>query len=303
VGGGGGSGGSVVVEPGDTPPKAPLNITAAKAEHKHTVGGRPVGVDNRAPHMMGKLIIELGVDDGGVNEFALKHGFHVYGAEIVHCQIAEAENTYQSKTTAFNGNCRLETFDGVDHDPSINVSPAESVSGKLKAALAELHATYPEEDWGYYLTAEGEVRWSDVGVTGYSHGATSAARWAKQYRFYRAVSRSGPRDNICGNYADGQCPAGVISAWLDEESKTPPERLYGFVGNGDSQYDDILFAMDRMGYLGTPTDIGAVAPPYNNSHRFYINGGHDNFEGKQFWPALAVAWGVPAENVAYAAGL
>jgi hypothetical protein len=300
-GGAAGAGGGV--EPGDTPPVRPLMVSAAPGEHRHTINGRPVGMDNRAPQMMGKLVIELGVDDGGVNDFALKHGFHVYGAEIVHCQIAEAPNTYESKTTAFNGNCRLETFDGVDHDSSINVSVADSVSGKLKQALTDLHAQYPEEDWGYFLNADGSVRWSDVGITGYSHGATSAARWAKKYRLYRAVSRSGPRDNICGQYAAGQCPESVISDWLDEESLTPVERMYGFVGQQDGQYEDILFAMDRMGYVGEPTNIDSVAPPYNGSHRLYIGGGHSNFEDKQYWPAMALAWGVPQENIDYAAGL
>jgi hypothetical protein len=61
--------------------------------------------------------------------------------------------------------------------------------------------------------------------------------------------------------------------------------------------------MERMGYVGEPTNIDSVAPPYNGSHRLFIGGGHSNFEDKAFWPAMAVAWGVPPENVAYAAGL
>jgi hypothetical protein len=296
-----GTGGGV--EPGDTMPPRPLNVTAAMDEHRHNINGRPAAMDNRAPKMMGKLIVDVGVDNGGAYEFGLKRGFHVYGVNIVHCQIAESPDAYQSKTPAFNGNCRLETFDGVDRDPSINVSPADSVTGKLQKALTDLHAQFPEEDWGYFLNADGTVRWSDVGITGYSHGATSAARWAKHVRLWRVVSRSGPRDNICGQYGEGQCPAGVISSWLDEESATPVERLYGFVGNGDSQYEDILFAMDRMKYMGAPTDINAVAPPYNNSRRLYINGGHSSFDSDEFNTAMGVAWSVPPENMTYAAGL
>lgn len=296
---------------GDTPPVRPLNITAAPGEHVHNVGGRPAAVDNRAPKMMGKLIIELGVDSGGLYQFGLKRGFHVYGADIEHCEIT------LDMGREHNGDCRLETFDGVDRTPTLNVTPENSVVGKLTAALAELHQSFPEEDWGYFLNADGTVRWSDVGVTGVSHGAQSAARWARAVRMYRAVSRSGPRDTACGDGKlhagetitdamppyDPNCPPEKISAWQDEVSMTPTERLFGFVGNEDGQFGDILFAMDYMKYVGKPVNVSVAAPPYDGSHRFYANDGHSGFDGEEYWPALQIAWGVPQENMDYAAGL
>jgi hypothetical protein len=308
AGGGSGSGG---IDPGDSPPVRPLSITAAKEEHVHNIGGRPFAVDNRAPKMMGKLIIELGVDSGGIYEFGLKRGFHVYGADIEHCEITLDQGREH------NGDCRMETFDGMDESPDIDVSPANSVVGKLTAGLQQLQAEFPEEDWGYFLTAEGTVRWSDVGVTGVSHGAQSAARWARAVRMYRAVSRSGPRDNACGDGKlhsgedfdpqlppyDPNCAPEDISAWLDEVSQTPLDRFFGFVGNMDGQYGDILFSMEYMKYSGTPVNISTVAAPYGGSHRFYANDGHSSFDDQKYWPALAIAWGVPPENMEFAAGL
>jgi len=145
------------------------------------------------------------------------------------------------------------------------------------------------------------VRWSDVGLTGYSHGASSSIRWAKKQRVWRAVARSGPRDNICGSAYKGQtCPDAVISSWLDEPSLTPPENLYGLTGTTDSEYGDIVFAMERMKFVGALVDINAMPPPYNGSHRLQINGGHDPFTGKNFWPAMDVVWATPAEDIAYA---
>jgi hypothetical protein len=280
---------------------------AAVGEHTRTFNGRPVGLDTRLPKMMGKLIIDVGVTEGGAYDFGLKHGFHVYGAKIpAMCDIAQTADQFASLGGPNHpGDCRLETFDGQDHSPTVTISAADSVAGKLKQDLADLQAQFPEEDWGYYLNADGSVRWSDIGITGYSHGATSAARWAKTVRLYRVVSRSGPRDNLCGQGAtkpyDTNCPANIIATWINEATTTPIERYYGMVGNGDMQYGDILFAMNRMNYIGTPVDIGAGAPPYGDSHRMFINDGHSDFTDRKFWPALGVAWGVPPENMTYAA--
>ena len=74
-----------------------------------------------------------------------------------------------------------------------------------------------------------------------------------------------------------------------------------FVGNGDAQYGDIIFAMQRMNYVGTPTNITSGTPPYGGSHRLFINGGHSDFTGKEFWPAMGVAWSVPQDVMDYAA--
>lgn len=287
---------------GDTPPLRPLNITAAKARHQHEAGGRPFAVDNRAPIMMGKLIIDLGVDSGGIYNFALNRGFHVYGGQIFHCDI-------NYDTREHNGDCRLETVDGMDHDPMANVSYEQSLSGRLAAGLIQLHKDFPEEDWGYFLNADDTVRWSDVGITGFSHGAQTAARVGKAMRVYRAVSRSGPRDNECGRNGqtppyDLNCDEKYISAWLDEPSKTPMDRFFGFVGMTDGQAGDDQFSMERMGYIGEPVDINTVPYPYNGSHRFLASGeGHSGFDNAKYWPALGIAWGVPQANMDYAAGL
>ncbi len=315
--GGSPSGGSGGIDPGDTPPPRPLNITAAPEEHVHNVGGRPAAVDNRAPIMMGKLIIDLGVDSGGIYQFGLKRGFHVYGADIEHCNL-----TYDD--LAENGNCRLDTLDGMGRSTQFPLTPETAVLGVLADHLAQLHADFPEEDWGYFLNADGSVRLSDVGVTGYSHGAQSCARWARAYRLYRAVSRSGPRDNECGtgtaagdfdaanppwqNNAYAPNPNGGaicdrISDWLLETSMTPSERLFGFVGKQDGQYGDIMLSMEIMQYIGEPVNISTATAPYGGSHRFYADDGHGGYDGEEYWPALQIAWGVPQENMDYAAGL
>lgn len=310
-----GTGGSAGAgDPLDIPPTHTLNVQAAKGEHIHKAtnipgmpNGMPAALDNSVPKVMGKLIVDVEVDGGGTYNYGLKHGFHVIGPSMFHCAIAEAQNTYTEKGRDFNGNCRLETFDGVDHDTSTAtghamVDAANSITGKLKTALAQLQTMYPEEDWGYFLAADGSIRWSDVGLTGYSHGASSSVRWAKKVRAWRVVARSGPRDNICGQLYKGKtCAEDVISAWLDEESMTPLDRIYGLTGTTDSEYGDIIFAMERMKFIGAPVDIKSVAAPYDNSHRLIAQGeGHLDFNDKAYWPVMDVIWGTDAANITYA---
>ena len=296
-----GSGGAMAGgSAGGDPVAHPLDITAAPGLHQHMVNTRQAGVDTRLPNVVGKLIVNVEVDDGGIYDYGIKHGFHVWGGSMFHCDIAQDKAAYMTKGRDFNGNCRWETLDGMDHDPSAMVTPAEGIMGQVKQALTDLAKNFPEEGWPYFLGADGNVRWSDIGFTGYSHGASSSIRWARKLKVWRAVGRSGPRDNICGQYADGQCPDTVISSWLDEPSATPVENLYGLTGTQDSEYKDIVFAMERMKFVGALVDINAVAPPYNGSHRLFINGGHDPFTDKKFWPAMDVIWATPAENVTYA---
>lgn len=296
---GGGSGGSA--GGGGAGGVAPIMVTAAPGLHTHTTGARPAAIDNRLPKVMGKLIVNLDVDDGNINDYAIKHGFHVYGAKLpVHCDIAESKDDYAQKGRDFNGNCRLETFDGMDHEPSVNISAADAVAGKVKAALTDLAANFEEEGWGYFLDGSGNVRWEDVGVTGYSHGATSAVRWSKKFKFWRVVARSGPRDNICGSAYKGQtCPDTAVSSWLTEATTTPVAAVFSLGGMGDSQYGDFVYANDKLMLPGTPTDVTTAAPP-DGQNRLYISGGHDDFTNKKFWPVFDKIYAMPAENVTYA---
>jgi hypothetical protein len=300
---GGGGGG----DPLDTPPTHTLKVDAAPGEHTHMASGMIAGLDNRVPAMVGKLIVNVEVDQGGMYAYGLKHGFHVLGPGMFHCGIAQTQGDYTKEGRDFNGNCRLETFDGMDHDTGTGtghamVTPANSISGRVKSALTSLQQMYPEEDWGYFLAADGSVRWSDVGFTGYSHGASSSARWGMQVRLWRVVARSGPRDNICGILYSGKtCAEDVISSWLDETGKTPLDRVYGLAGTTDSEYGDIVFAMERMKYPGDITDINSVPAPYNGSHRLISKGdGHSDFNDKKYWPVMDVVWATPKPNIDYA---
>jgi hypothetical protein len=206
-----------------------------------------------------------------------------------------------SRGADFFGNARRTVFEGVFHTregefANIPLTVADGVARQTQKALQYLHSRFPEEDWGYYLQSDGTVRWSDVIFTGMSHGASNSARFAFLVRVSRVVSASGPRDNLCTRVSQDDC-GGTVASWFNETSKTPLDRFFAITGTSDSQHTQHLFAMERLGYLGTPTAIQGQRPPYGSSHRLVANAGHVDFCGQaSYADACNYAFGVPAEN-------
>jgi hypothetical protein len=295
-GGSGGSAGSAGtggagLEPGDTPPWRALMVTAALEEHVHG----QAGMDARAKSL-GKLAVDIGVNSGSYVSWLAKRGYHAMGAPCGDCP---APNLGAGRDEV--GNCRLEEF--------------ETTANAVKTTLTNLHAQFPEEDWGYFLNQDGSVRWSDVAITGISHGATTAAIAGRvAERMWRVVSRSGPRDNTCGAAGgtcsvplttpsyDVACPDSEVASWLDQPSKTPMNRFFGIVGTGDVQCGDIMFNMFRTKYVGVPTVFNEPGAILEGQTQFFsTEGGHLDFLRAANLPmnteaVLNLAFGIPPEN-------
>jgi hypothetical protein len=277
-----------------TPPWRKLNVTATAAQHVH---GK-FGVDPRAKTMLGKLIVDLGVTEGGYSPFLAKRGYHSMGISLgAECP---APDLAGDRTRV--GTCRMGEF--------------ATITANVKAGLTSLQASNPEEDWGYFLTQDGNnVRWSDVAISGDSHGATTAAISGRIGAcMWRVLSRSGPRDNTCG-LAPGQCsmplstpsynpacPDAQVAAWLDEPSKTPMDRFYSIAGTQDVQCGDIEFNMHRTGYLGVPTIFDTAGAVFTGTNQFFSSTqGHYDFlaapTGAPNLPAvLEIVFAIPTEN-------
>lgn len=283
-----GSGG---FEPGDTPPDRPIKITTSPMEHTHG----QAGMDARAKPL-GKLVVDIGVNSGGYVRFLAKRGYHSIGAP---CGSCPAPNLDASRDTV--GKFRLEEF--------------ANTEAKVKATLTDLAAKFPEEDWGYFLMKDGNVRWSDVAITGMSHGATTAAVAGRiAQRMWRVVSRSGPRDDTCGNAGgmcqvplstpsyDEACKPEKVASWLDMPSKTPINRFYGLVGTTDVECGDIMFNMHYAKYPGTPVIWNQPAAVLTGTNQFVsTEGGHLDFLSAANLPSnteavLDIAFGIPEEN-------
>jgi hypothetical protein len=261
---------------GDDPPDRPLAIEKT-AGQLFTIKFKPseadpatvdndalqtAFIDTRSATIRAKLVITLGGTNNppgplGLASYAAGLGFHVFAVAY--------HNGYSpvGSDPQFFGDARFDEFDGMGRNKSFKVARADSVEVRVTKALGYLQAKNPQGDWGYYLKKDGQVRWSDVIFFGQSHGATSAAAFAKLRRVWRAVSMSGPRDTTP-----------VVASWLTLPSPTPIDRYYGFTGTGDGQHKDHIKAMEVMGYLGTLVDTSTTKAPYGGSHRLQYNGSH-----------------------------
>lgn len=309
--GGNGAGGTAA---SDTPPSRPLDVKATAARHEHSFLPSDADAevsfndktqlaifDNRAPKLVGKLVLPFGGAGetagslGGQGEFCARRGFHVLAIA------AFQDYDIVIGDPDFYGDARRQVFEGITRTTkgefaNVKMVAADGVARRTQKALAYLHGKYPDEDWGYYLQANGSVRWSDVIFTGMSHGASSAARFAMLVRVWRAVSVSGPRDNTCASLNQDDC-GGVVAKWFDEDPATPIDRFFAITGKGDAQHTQHLYAMERMGYVGKALAVRGAAPPYGGSHRFIADGGHQEFCGQAAYDdACNLAFDVPPEN-------
>jgi hypothetical protein len=258
-------------------------------------------VDNRATTMMGKLVLPFGGAGttagtlGASGEFCSRRGFHVLA-------IAAFQNyDILLDDPDFYGDARKQVFEGIEYTrlgafANITMTPADGVAQRTQKALQYMQAMFPTEDWGYFLNADGSVRWSDVILTGMSHGASNAARFAMLVRASRVVSIAGPRDNLCTSLSATNC-GGVVANWFSEVPKTPIDRFYALTGVADDQHTQHLFAMQALNYVGAIVTVVGIQPPYGGSHRLRANGGHVDYCGEAAYAdACNYMYAVPAEN-------
>jgi len=252
----------------------------------------------------------LGVTSGGYQPWLGKRGFHSIGVQFPMC--GGINDWAQGRD--HDGDCRLNTFDGMPHGKDNAVTQANSIAAHVQGGLKALATQFPTEDWGYFLNADDSVRWSDVAFTGMSHGATTAPVIGKAVRLYRVVSRSGPRDNTCGLAGEAKgdfsratppwdvpCMDSEVASWLDLPSATPINRFFAFVGKQDVEYGDIMFAMERMKFPGEPVRWDVAGTVLTGTNRFYADAGHLDFLSAAMKPdrtddALEIAFGVPEAN-------
>ncbi len=268
-------------------------VTASPGEHLHG----SAGVDTRAT-LLGKLAVDIGVNSGSYQSWLAKRGYHSMGAP---CGACAAPNLGAGRDAV--GACRMMEF--------------ANTEASVKSQLTSLAQMYPTEGWGYFLNQDGSVRWSDVAITGVSHGATTAAVAGRiGVRMWRVVSRAGPRDDTCGVGASptptfdpahppwkSPCDVSNIASWMDKPSITPIDRFYGLVGTTDVEYGDIMFDMHYTGYPGTPVQWDVAGAVLTGNQFYSTTGGHLDFLGAApgVMPtntdaALNVAFGIPPAN-------
>jgi hypothetical protein len=236
-------------------------------------------VDASKPLKKKLCVVLPGIGNGpgqGIGDWAAGQGYHVFQVAYSNA-ISEAPTGDTNPDTP--GNTRMNQFDGAGRTPSnANTKRYDSIEGRVIAGIKYLVDHDPGADWGWFLNADGTMRWSDGCFIGYSYGASHLAVIARFVRLGLGVSVSGPQ-------SEGHPDA----SWLKMPSATPMERLWGMWGTQDepaptdagfkSHYTTTTML---LGYLGdvVHTTPGAPlgTPPLMGSHRISVDGlGHTEF--------------------------
>ena len=232
--------------------KAEFSAAEADGGAVKALGQQRAFLDTRVP-ARGQLVVFL--HGAGSNEscgpaahlrLLAGYGFHVFSP----CYVADygVENCGRD----IKG-CRLEAFEGVDHHPYVQITPADSIERRVARGLRYLETLQPEAGWGDFLEDDDQPRWQDIVLTGHSHGASTAALIGKVRPLNRIVMLAGPYD--------------LDQAWLAETPLTSVDRYYGFSHVGDQQHPGHLAAFEALGLPGPVVEVDRNAPPYGGSHR------------------------------------
>lgn len=231
----------------------------AKAWH----GGKQRGTFDGSKPLQGKLVVTMGgigngPHTGGVYQYAAGRGFHMLAVDFYNAEGGESNQ----------GKVYLESFSGQDLTPVANVTPTDSVVSRIKKGLAYLNGIDPGASWGFYLDAQGEVRWQDVILFGYSYGgqvALAATKYVAPFRTLLTAAPTLPDD----------------ASWLmSMPNVADVSKCFAINSAGDDEHTDKL---TQAGWPGTPQAVMdggynmIMAPPFGGTSLIEAPGGHTEF--------------------------
>lgn len=156
------------------------------------------------------------------------------------------------------GKIRLEAATGEDFSKLVDIPKPDGIAERSFQFVKWLAKKNPQGNWEKFISSDGKsLRWENVILSGISHGATTAARFALHQKVDRVVMFSGPRDQT--------------ETWQALPSATPPNRFFGFTHVLDSGWPghhyDRSWELLGMYKFGPVTNVDEVKPPYGNSRR------------------------------------
>ncbi|WP_372752934.1 hypothetical protein [Mariniflexile sp.] len=203
-----------------------LEIAPSKTDSKIKEANTPHLVMYNPSAKQGKLLLFLpgtgGIATKGPKELfsvAVSQGYHVINLSYINA-VAVAR-ICKGETLAKNSKCteefRTKRIYGNNEFSLIEDEPQDAIVNRLTKLLIYLFENDKAGNWGVYLEA-GEIKWSEIAVSGQSQGGGMAAFIAKKHLVARVVDFSGGWDFSAEN---------EIAKWYFNESVTPMDRWYG----------------------------------------------------------------------------
>lgn len=250
---------SVFVKPNQTDPNY------ASTDQSHYV------VRNTKTHL-NKLLLFIGGSFSIPKNYYLicNHGATI-GLDVISLSypnnVAAAPLGTSSDPLIFD-NYRDELCFGNQVSNAVSVDVLNAITTRANKLLLFLKATYPDQNWGQYLTASNTILWSKVIVAGHSQGSGHACYIGKKNLVDRVVMFSGPNDFS----THFNCPAN----WLIQKGKTPINKQYALLHTQDEivPFANQVENLKGLGLLTStqnPTLVDNLSSPYSNSHLLALN--------------------------------
>ena len=156
------------------------------------------------------------------------------------------------------GKMRLEAATGEDYTTLADIPKPDGMMERAFQFVKWLAKENPQGKWEQFITDDGQgLRWDKVIMSGSSHGATTATRFAVHQRVDRVVAFCGPRDQL--------------ESWQGFPSATPANRIFGFshVLDGGWTGDHYCRSWQMLGLhnYGPIVEVDTSKPPYGNTRR------------------------------------
>lgn len=214
-------------------------------------------VDTRvAPQ--GKLVIWLMGYNGGLFERVNSYGLHAIQVHYANGWFGKFGKEPPPADDKFLGKIRLEAATGENFSDVVDIPKPDGIAERSVQFVKWLAKENPQGRWDFFLTPDKtNLRWDRVILSGASHGATTAARFAKHQRVDRVVMFCGPRDQY--------------ETWQALPSATPANRYFGFSHVLDSGWsgDHYCRSWELLGLhqFGPIVNVDQTAAPFGNSRR------------------------------------
>lgn len=194
-------------------------------------------------------------------------GYHAIGLNYPN-QISVGELCTLSDDVDCHGKVRKEIITGMDFSALGNMLPANAIVNRLQKMLVYLHANYPNEGWGHYLS-DGQVNWAKVNLAGHSQGGGHVGMMSKMFALNRASYFSSPGD---WRYSASP-PINEVARWTALPDVTDPSRQFGFSHIQDELSTLTANVWDIFGLnsYGPLTSVDGLSPPFGGSHTLTSN--------------------------------
>lgn len=252
---------SVLVQPANTDPNITTNLTSHYVSINRTVTPR------------GRLFVMLPGTDGlgihylEINQTAADLGFHAVSLTYPNNDAINTLCGAPNTDLDCYSRARLETIDGTDRTPILNVNRPNSIENRIIKLLIYLRDRSPADNWGQFLINDSTLDWSKIVIAGHSQGGGHAGIIGRYKPVARVIMFAAMDFNALTN-----SPANWIAVPASTPNASTPDKFYGFCHLRDDAVNFTLLSTRIWPLYGLPqfgaiVNVDTTATPYGNSHQ------------------------------------